>query len=234
VLGAAAIVFAARLPDEIDALMERAVGATLVGLALVIVVTLVRHGRDFHMRSRWMLVIAWLRHVLHRSPPAEVHVIEHEHAHEREGHHCHEEAEAFAPGMGGMLTKRETAEHRHMHAHVGTLPDDPFVRYGRRTSFGIGMLHGVGAETPTQVFVFATAAGATSVAPGLVVLMAFLFGLLAANTLVALTSTFGYIRATRNFPFYAAISVTTAVFSLAVGGLFLAGRGGALPPLLGG
>src|SRR2546421_9196414 len=55
-LGVAAIVLAERLPPSIDAVMERVVGATLVLLGVYVVVSLVRHGREFRMRSRWMLI----------------------------------------------------------------------------------------------------------------------------------------------------------------------------------
>ena len=56
------------------------------------------------------------------------------------------------------------------------MPDDPFVNYGRGTSFGVGMLHGIGAETPTQVLIFLAAAGAGGVAVGLLLLGCFIVG----------------------------------------------------------
>src|SRR5437899_1978698 len=58
VLGSAAIVFAERLPRAVDTVMERFVGGTLVLLAVYVVFALVRHGRDFRMRSRWMLLFS--------------------------------------------------------------------------------------------------------------------------------------------------------------------------------
>src|SRR6266581_3214571 len=51
VLGLAAIVLAQRLPDGVDAVMERFVGATLVILGCYVFYAVVRHGRDFRMRS---------------------------------------------------------------------------------------------------------------------------------------------------------------------------------------
>ena len=39
------------------------------------------------------------------------------------------------------------------------------MNYGRRTAFGVGMIHGVGAETPTQVLIFLAAAGASGRGP---------------------------------------------------------------------
>ena len=56
-LGFAAIVLAQRLPEGVDAVMERFVGATLVILGCYVFYALARHGRDFRMRSRWMLLL---------------------------------------------------------------------------------------------------------------------------------------------------------------------------------
>jgi hypothetical protein len=66
------------------------------------------------------------------------------------------------------------------------------------------------------------------------VLASFLVGLLVANTAVAAAVTFGGSSRVRRFPVYATISAVTAVFSLAVGALFLAGQAHQLPSILGG
>src|SRR5438128_6658869 len=58
VLGFAAVVLAARLPSSVDGVMEHIVGLTLIGLGIYVFYSLARHGRDFRMRSRWMLVFA--------------------------------------------------------------------------------------------------------------------------------------------------------------------------------
>jgi hypothetical protein len=174
-----------------------------------------------------------------------VHDHDHEHgsADERGVDPLHDHAHAIdeAPlGRGRPATAAAVgavavgARHRHLHAHAGPMPDDPFPSYGRRTAFGIGMLHGIGAETPTQVIVFAAAAGAGGAVAGVVVLIAFLVGLLVSNTAVAVAATFGFLGAGRNFGVYATISVVTAVFSLIVGALFVSGTSAALPSILGG
>ena len=114
------------------------------------------------------------------------------------------------------------------------MPDDPFMNYGKVTAFLVGMIHGIGAETPTQVLLFFVAAGAAGRGMGLVLLVVFLVGLLTSNTLIALTSTFGYLRASRRFALYAAVAVLTAVFSLTIGTIFLFGRSTLLPAIFGG
>ena len=96
------------------------------------------------------------------------------------------------------------------------------------------MLHGVGAETPTQVLIFLAAAGAGGKGVGLLLLGCFLVGLLSSNTLVALAGTFGFLGAADNFGLYIAVSVVTAVFSLAIGTLFVFGHGSALPAFFSG
>src|SRR5262249_40683674 len=126
------------------------------------------------------------------------------------------------------------ADHRHRHRHVLPVPEDPLAGPGVAAAFGIGALHGIGAEAPTQGGVFVGAAGAWGAGAGLGMLAAFVGGLLVANTVIAATATFGGITSARHFPVYATVSVVTALFSLAVGALFLAGKAGALPTILGG
>lgn len=108
------------------------------------------------------------------------------------------------------------------------------MNYVPATAFGVGMIHGIGAETPTQVVLFLTAAGLSGRGGGVAVLVAFIVGLLASNSIITLGSAMGFLRASKNFPIYAAVAVLTAVFSLAIGILFLAGETSLLPALFGG
>jgi high-affinity nickel-transport protein len=114
------------------------------------------------------------------------------------------------------------------------MPDDPLVNHGRRTAFGIGMIHGIGAETPTPVLLFLAAAGAGGRGAGMVLLGCFLIGLLTSNTVVALVGTYGFLGASRNFAIYVGVSLVTAAFSLVIGSIFLFGTASSLPALLGG
>ena len=108
------------------------------------------------------------------------------------------------------------------------------MNYGKPTAFGVGMIHGVGAETPTQVLLFLAAAGAGGAAEGLVLLCCFLAGLLTSNSLIAAAGTFGFLGASRNWPVYVGVSLVTAVFSLMIGALFLTGNTTFLPAFFGG
>lgn len=240
VLGLTAIMLSAQLPDSIDALMEHVVGATLIVLGVYVLVSLARHGRDFRMRSRWMLVIAGVRKLRHsRLAAADAVVIEHEHAHGIDDAHGHTHAHVRLPVDAGTGAASQPGHshgslHRHAHRHVGRLPDDPFMDYGRPAAFLIGMLHGVGAESPTQVLIFLTAAGVGGRGAGVALLVAFLVGLLSSNTAVALAATFGLVGSTRSWPLYVTVSIVTALASLVIGALFLFGDGSALPALFGG
>jgi len=56
-LGLLAIVFGSALPEGVDVWMGRVVGVTLVVLGAWILIDLARSGRDFRLRSRWILVL---------------------------------------------------------------------------------------------------------------------------------------------------------------------------------
>ncbi len=237
-LGTAAVTLGHQLPNGVDTVMERFVGVTLVVLALYVVVSLARQRRDFRMRSRWMLLYLtakkatrWIR--ARRTVPDFVEII-HDHPHPADAHHHLAQVRApvtVAATGGGRTTE---LAHRHAHSHVLPIPDDPFATYSAPTALSIGMIHGIGAETPTQLLIFLTAAGTGGKAAGMFVLLMFLAGLLASNTMIALASTFGYLKAGRNPHIYITISVLTAAFSLAIGALFLVGKATLLPGLLGG
>ncbi len=256
VLGSLAVLAGDVLPAGVDGAMERVVGATLLVLGGYVFYALVRHGRDFRMRSRWMLLFAAVRHVtrrMRRRP--ELVEIEHEHEHEHaddRGHeHGHEHADdrghehghehVHRDGEGTMRPDGRVSSapvalvthHRHVHRHRAPMPDDPFTTYGKLTSFIVGMLHGIGAETATQVLVFVAAARAGT-GLGELLLVVFILGLVTSNTGIALASTVGYLNAARSFRVYATVAVITGVFSLVVGSLFLLGGGSVLPAIFGG
>ena len=209
--------------------MGRVVGMTLLVLGVYVLVSLVKHGRDFRLRSRWMLVFAgvrkgarWVR--------------------ERVGGGHSDAVPAAAANEAEDIDERVSApdwHHGHHgrpghHHHTAPEPDDVFQNYTRMTSFGVGMIHGVGAETPTQVLIFLTAAGAGGRAAGIAVLVAFIIGLLGSNSLIAVGSAWGFLQASTNFPLYATVAVLTAVFSLVLGTLFVLGKESVLPAILGG
>jgi high-affinity nickel-transport protein len=116
----------------------------------------------------------------------------------------------------------------------GSGPADPLEDIGPRLAFAIGVVHGTGAETPTQVVLFAsaTAAGATGAAA--LILLAFLVGLIVSDVGIAATWLGGLVRVRRLPKVQIALGGLTGLSSLAVGVLFIFGQSAALPALFGG
>lgn len=276
-LGHAAVVFAlgcvaigagAAIPDGLDRWMGRIVGLTLIWLGIWVIVELARHGRDFRLRSRWMLVLdgtfAGLRRVA-RAADRRLLEIEHEHEHEHDevagigegveetpfgGHgtrHSHRHPDDRVPldaaveinhpaGVGPASAAAVPAErgpvrrllthrtrHSHAHRHVVPLPD----RFGATsearagTATGIGMLHGVGVESPTQIAVFVASTSVVGWTAGLAILAAWCVGLVVANSGLAVLAGFGLLEARRNFVVYATVAVLVAIGSIFMGMLYL-------------
>jgi cytochrome c biogenesis protein CcdA len=148
-IGVLAIVAGENLPEGVDEIMTRIVGVTLLILGVYVVYSLIRHGRDFRLRSRWMLVFEGVRRgarwVTTRA------------ARRREELAAARSGGGSSPG--GVATLEEEPEaplwhHGHHglpghHHHAAPEPDDTFMTYGRATAFVVGMIHGVGGETPT-------------------------------------------------------------------------------------
>ncbi|HEV2126799.1 MAG TPA: hypothetical protein VGW38_28925, partial [Chloroflexota bacterium] len=193
VLGLAALYFNAILPDWVDPIMERLVGATLVLLGFWVVYSLVRYGQggpEFRLQSRWMLVFAGARH-------------------------------------GWQKVQARL----HGHRHDGTFHVHRVDQYGVKTAFGTGVIHGIGAETGTQVLIIAAVGGAASQGLGAGMLLAFTAGLLLSNTAVALLTSSGFVSATRVKTLYILAGGLAAVFSLVVGSHALLGISDQLPDL---
>jgi high-affinity nickel-transport protein len=190
VLGLAVLLLGARLPDWIDPIMSRVVGATLVFLGVYVLVSLyqyARHGGDFRLRSRWLLVF---------------------------------------DGFRGSWRRIQARIHGHTHV-------DPVEAssYGPRTAFGVGMIHGIGAETASQVLLIAAVGGAASAGLGVPMLFAFIIGLVISNTAIVVLTATGFLASQYRTRIYLAVGLLTAIFSLWVGLVFLFGADALLPTL---
>lgn len=191
-VGLLAILLGLNLPAWVDGLMEHIVGATLLLLGLWVLITVMREGKSFRLRSRWMLLIEVSKQTLARLFPAQ---------------HSH------------LPLEKEHSEYQ---------------AYGVRSCFVLGLIHGAGAETPTQVVLFATAAGAGGATTGSLVLLAFVFGLLICNSGMSLLVSLGFRQARHRMVFSLSLGILTGIFSSIVGVLFLLGKSALLPALLGG
>lgn len=190
VLGLVALLFGALLPEWIDPIMGRVVGVTLIVLGIWVFYSIyqyARHGHEFRLRSRWMLVFDGVRYAWRR-----------------------------------LMARL------HGHEHVEPIE---MSSYGVGTALGVGMIHGIGAETGSQVLIIAAVGGAASIGLGLPMMLAFIAGLLISNTAIIVLSATGFVASQLRQRIYLVVGVVAGVFSLTIGTLFLFGAEGNLPDL---
>jgi len=129
---------------------------------------------------------------------------------------------------GARLGWRRLQARIHGHEHVEPLE---MSSYGVRTAFGVGMIHGVGAETGTQVLLIAAVGGAASAGLGIPMLFAFVIGLLISNFAIVVVSSVGFVASQTRERIYVAVGAVAGVFSLALGLVFVFGLDAILPDL---
>lgn len=194
VLGLLAVVFNLQLPSWVDALMEPLVGITLVILGVWLLVNILLHGKNYELKSRWMLIFSTVAKITRFIKAKTTHSHPHGHG------------------------------HTHVHSHLQNI--------STKTAYIIGAIHGIGAETPTQILLFIAAAGVGGRFAGAMILLTFVAGLVISNSLITLAALFGYAHSHRHSVIYMIIGVATALFSLITGLIFLFGHGGILPEII--
>jgi high-affinity nickel permease len=107
----------------------------------------------------------------------------------------------------------------------------PPQSFSGRSVFVVGIVHGLGAETPSQLMIFLLAANLGGALLGMAGLGMFLAGLLIMNALMTASAAgvFGVSRRRPNVR--RAFFALTGVYSLVMGFLFIAGRSSLLPGL---
>jgi high-affinity nickel permease len=117
------------------------------------------------------------------------------------------------------------------HDHDVPRPIDKTWNYNAKSVLMIGLVHGLGAETPSQLMIFLLTANLGGIGKGFVGLAMFIAGLLVMNTVMTASAVglFGFSSRLPRFQFV--VTALTAVYSLAVGALFLFGSSSLLPPL---
>jgi len=103
--------------------------------------------------------------------------------------------------------------------------------YTGKSVFLIGMLHGIGAETPSQLALFFLAKSLGGTANGMMGLAAFCIGLVAMNGLMTASLGGAFKSGTFHPRFYHAIAWTGAAYSCIIGLIFLFGISDRLPQL---
>jgi high-affinity nickel-transport protein len=99
------------------------------------------------------------------------------------------------------------------------------------TAFSVGIIHGIGAETPTQLGLFVLSAGIGGWGAGLTCVLMFAIGLLAMNALMAVASAGMFHLSNFRESIYRGVMILTGGYSLIVGALFLLGGIGMKIPI---
>lgn len=120
---------------------------------------------------------------------------------------------------------------RALHGEGAARPAKMNWSYTKKSVFFVGVIHGLGAETPSQLLIFLLAANLGGRARGFLGLAMFLAGLLLMNTLMTASAVGVFtVSATRQRLMQFATALT-ATYSLVVGTIFLLGSAAILPPL---
>ena len=126
----------------------------------------------------------------------------------------------YARWRMGQLRKRELPR------------PEPFrFRYDSGSVVVVGIIHGLGAETPSQLMLFLLAANLGGTSRGLLGLLAFLVGLLVMNTAMMAGASGIVVGSLRSAVLGRVVMSVTAVYSFAMGTVFLFGWSDRLPPL---
>ena len=129
---------------------------------------------------------------------------------------------------GARYAWRRLQARLHGHEHADPIE---MSSYGPRTALAVGMIHGVGAETGTQVLLIAAVGGASSQGLGVPMMLAFIVGLLLANSIIVLITATGFVASRARERIYVAIGIVAGGFSLVIGLAFLFELEGSLPAI---
>lgn len=110
-------------------------------------------------------------------------------------------------------------------------PTERSWNYSRKSVFLVGVIHGLGAETPSQLGILFVAANLGGLTRGFLGLAMFLAGLLAMNTLMTAAAVGIFRLGSTRHRLMRWMTAATAAYSLAVGTIFLFGSSAILPPL---
>lgn len=193
ILGAAVIFLHIGLPEHMDAIGERLVGATLIALGIYVLVSFLRREPGHHHhhatpRSRIALLISGARYTQWRI--------------------------------------------RRLANPTAPKPDPFTFRYDRTSVFTVGIIHGLGAETPSQLLLFLLAANLGGTSRGFLGLLCFILGLLLMNTLMTASASGIFASSTHRPRVQTIVTSLTAAYSFIIGAIFLFGASDKLPPLL--
>jgi high-affinity nickel permease len=190
-LGTAVILLHLSLPHNMDAVGERLVGATLIVLAVYVLISFLRRKPADH----------------HHAPRSRIALL--------------------------ITGARYTAWRIRTLSNPNAPRPDPFAfRYDRSSVFVVGIIHGLGAETPSQLLLFLLAANLGGTSKGFFGLLSFIAGLLIMNTLMTASASGIFASSTNRPRLQTIVTSLTAAYSFVIGAIFLLGASDKLPPLL--
>jgi high-affinity nickel permease len=106
------------------------------------------------------------------------------------------------------------------------------IKTSKRGAIIIGFIHGIGAETPSQILLFAAAMGTGTTLDGVTTVLSFAFGLLVSHLIIVLISVFGYAKLISRPIVLRSIGVATSIYSIVLGTIYIFGAGNWLPKIL--
>jgi len=117
-------------------------------------------------------------------------------------------------------------------ANPGLAKPEPFAfKYDRGSVFVVGIIHGLGAETPSQLLLFLLAANLGGTGRGFLGLLCFIAGLLTMNTAMTASASGIFAGSVARPKLQTFVTSLAAVYSFAIGIVFLLGTSDRLPPL---
>jgi high-affinity nickel permease len=97
------------------------------------------------------------------------------------------------------------------------------ITMGVLGAFLIGSIHGIGAETPTQVTIITSAVGLDNVSAAFIQLLLFVLGLLVSTILITFLASWGFMKAQMKKKVYLVLGSVTGVYSIALGSSIIYG-----------
>ena len=104
------------------------------------------------------------------------------------------------------------------------LPPTGPSKGANRSSVVVGIIHGFGAETPTQLLLLLMTAKLGGITVGLQALLLFIVGMGIVNTLFCVVMAQMFLKTSSSHKLQGALSGITAGYSFAIGTIMLAGR----------
>ncbi len=223
VLGIAIIIADFTVPESVDTTLMYFIGLSLIALGLWVLTGIFFQGSNFKLKSRWVLILDGLFKGLNRisqTPKGRSVSVEHSHGHSH--------SDDFELHDHSHHSKSSYSGHNHVHKHEILLDRDSL---SSPTAVGVGVLHGIGVETPTQIAIFVATTQATGKAGGLLILLFWVVGLVLANSVIALLSIGANDWLRKHTVVYRVLAAIIGIVSVIVGILVLIEKDGILPAL---